>query len=56
MTNWRRVHAPGGTFFFTLVTEGRAPFLTTTPARSLLREVTIECHSGNGRSRSRRWS
>lgn len=43
MTNWRRAQVPGGTFFFTLVTEDRAPILTTPRARSLLREVTLEC-------------
>lgn len=43
MTNWRRAQVPGGTFFFTLVTEERAPILTTPLARSVLREVTLEC-------------
>ena len=43
MTNWRRAELPGGTFFFTLVTEDRAPILTTPLARSVLREVTLEC-------------
>lgn len=43
MTNWRRAYVPGGTYFFTLVTSERAPILTTTFARSLLREVTSEC-------------
>jgi putative transposase len=43
MTNWRRAHVPGGTFFFTLVSADRAPILTTPLGRSLLREVTIEC-------------
>lgn len=43
MTNWRRAQVPGGTFFFTLVTEDRAPILTTPLARSVLREVTLEC-------------
>jgi putative transposase len=43
MTNWRRAQVPGGTFFFTLVTEDRASILTTPLARSVLREVTLEC-------------
>ena len=43
MTYWRRAFVPGGTYFFTLVTERRAPILTTTLGRSALREVTLEC-------------
>ena len=43
MTSWRRAFIPGGTYFFTLVTERRAPILTTPLGRSLLREVTLEC-------------
>ncbi len=43
MTFWRRAFIPGGTYFFTLVTERRAPILTTPLGRSLLREVTLEC-------------
>jgi len=37
MPEYRRAFEPGGTFFFTLVTEGRRPFLTTSAARRLLR-------------------
>jgi putative transposase len=36
MPDWRRAFVPGGTFFFTLVTHGRARFLTRNPARSIL--------------------
>jgi len=43
MSNWRRSHVPGGTFFFTLVTYQRQPILTMPAARALLREVTLEC-------------
>jgi putative transposase len=43
LTNWRRVHQPGGTFFFTLVTEGRAPILTTPDGRRILRSVKLAC-------------
>jgi putative transposase len=43
MTNWRRACVSGGTYFFTLVTADREPFLTSTAARQLLREVTTEC-------------
>jgi REP element-mobilizing transposase RayT len=43
MTNCRRAFLPGGTFFFTLVTERRAPILTTPLARAHLRKATREC-------------
>jgi putative transposase len=43
MPNWRRVFVPGGTYAFTLVTEGRAPILTTPKARALLREKLRAC-------------
>jgi REP-associated tyrosine transposase len=43
LTHWRRYFLPGGTFFFTLVTEGRAPILTTSVGRSILRTVTRQC-------------
>jgi len=43
MINWRRAEVHGGTFFFSLVTESRAPILAIPGARSLLREVTLEC-------------
>jgi putative transposase len=41
--NYRRAHVPGGTFFFTLVTCGRAPFLCDEPARTLLRNCLSAC-------------
>ena len=39
MPNYRRAFVPGGTYFFTLVTERRAPFLCTPRARTLLRSA-----------------
>jgi REP element-mobilizing transposase RayT len=43
MPNWRRAHIPGGSFFFTVVTDGRARFLTEPPARSLLGSIVRRC-------------
>jgi putative transposase len=43
MADYRRAHAPGGTFFFTVVTEGRAPIFESEFARKLLGEVMREC-------------
>jgi len=43
MSNWRRVLVPGGTYAFTLVTEGRAPILTSPVGRSILRQVLCDC-------------
>ena len=43
MTRWRRAFIPGGTFFFTLVTEHRKPILTTAIGRALLSTVMREC-------------
>jgi REP-associated tyrosine transposase len=40
MPNFRRTHDPDGTFFFTLVTDGRAPFLCDDLAPRLLRDIT----------------
>ncbi|MFO0848151.1 MAG: transposase [Gemmataceae bacterium] len=37
MPNYRRNYVPGGTYFFTLVTYRRRPFLTTPLARDCLR-------------------
>ena len=45
MPDYRRVFQPGGTFFFTLVTEGRAPILCTDLARSILHKVIVECNA-----------
>src|SRR5688572_7086548 len=43
MPNWRRAFVPGGTFFFTVVTDGRRRFLTSDIARRHLGEVIREC-------------
>lgn len=39
MPRYRRARVPGGTYFFTVVTEGRQPFLTTPDIRDSLREA-----------------
>ena len=38
MPNYLRAHCPGGTFFFTIVTYNRRPFLTTPVARKILKQ------------------
>ncbi|MCH8152146.1 MAG: transposase [Planctomycetes bacterium] len=43
MPDYRRAHVPGGTFFFTVVTEDRARFLCNRPARRMLRAAFREC-------------
>ena len=43
MPNFRRNYLPGGTFFFTLVTHYRTPFLCDPDAISILRRVFREC-------------
>lgn len=43
MPNWRRAHIPGGTFFFTVVTEQRARILTDSVARQLLGNIIRQC-------------
>ena len=43
MPNWRRAHVPGGSFFFTVVTDGRAPILCKEPARRSLGNVIRDC-------------
>ena len=45
MPNYRRAHAPGGMFFFTLVTEGRAPIFTDPFARQHLRKALADCRN-----------
>ncbi len=45
MPYYRRAYVPGGSFFFTLVTEGRAPILRQPPAPQLLRESIRACRS-----------
>jgi putative transposase len=42
MPDYRRWYVPGGTYFFTVVTHGRRPILTTDVARKCLREAMQE--------------
>src|SRR5262245_43113897 len=39
MPNYRRSYVPGGTYFFTVVTHERRPFLTSELSRTCLREA-----------------
>jgi putative transposase len=39
MSNYRRAHAPGAIYFFTLATLGREPILTEAPVRAALRHA-----------------
>lgn len=43
MANYRRCYIPGGSYFFTLVTERRAPILANDEARDLLRSAIRTC-------------
>jgi putative transposase len=43
MPNYRRAYVPGGTFFFTVVTERRAKILCGTSARACLRRAFRNC-------------
>ena len=43
MANYRRCYVAGGCYFFTLVTEQRAPILANDAARDLLREAIRAC-------------
>jgi putative transposase len=43
MPDYRRAHVPGGTFFFTLVTDGRARLFSHAPARLHLRKAMRAC-------------
>jgi putative transposase len=43
MSNYRRAFAPGGTFFFTVVTYRRQPWLIDADARAALREAFARC-------------
>jgi len=45
MPNWRRAFIPGGTFFFTVVTDERRPLFDSPVARNLLGNVIRECQS-----------
>jgi putative transposase len=44
--DYRRAFAPGGSFFFTLVTERRAPILCSDLARGILHDAIVECAGG----------
>src|SRR5438552_3412110 len=43
MSDYRRYFVPGGTFFFTLVTQGRAPLFEDERARRILGSVLRRC-------------
>lgn len=43
MPNWRRAHVPGGSFFFTVVTDRRRPLFADDNARRLLGNVIRGC-------------
>ena len=43
MANYRRCYIPGGSYFFTVVTERRAPILANDEARDLLRSAILTC-------------
>lgn len=45
MPNWRRAYVPGGTFFFTLVTDQRRPIFASKSTRTLLGKIIRECQS-----------
>ena len=45
MPNYTRLHQEGGTFFFTVVTHDRRPFLTTPFARRCLRAAWLDTRS-----------
>jgi putative transposase len=43
MPNYRRIYVPGGTCFFTVVTECRACLFSDESARKLLRKAFVDC-------------
>jgi putative transposase len=43
MPRYRRAFQPGGTFFFTVVTENRAPILISEPGRQFLHDAFDAC-------------
>jgi putative transposase len=43
MPNWRRAHVPGGSFFFTVVTERRIPIFRSELARTILGDCIRRC-------------
>ncbi len=45
MPDWRRAYVPGGSFFFTVVTDRRARFLDRVPARPILASLLRRCQS-----------
>lgn len=45
MADYRRYWRAGGTYFFTAVTEGRAPILLTPLGRKCLRQALIACRA-----------
>jgi len=45
MPNYRRARTAGGTYFFTVVTEGRRQLLTKPEARTALRDVVLQVRS-----------
>ena len=45
MPNWRRAVIPGGTYFFTLVTNQRRPIFSDVASRELLGNIMRECRS-----------
>jgi putative transposase len=45
MPQYRRAWQPGGTFFFTLVTEGRVPLFARAGSRALLHQAVSVCRT-----------
>ena len=43
MPNWRRAYVPGGTFFFTVVTDRRVPIFGHPAARAILGSLLRRC-------------
>ena len=43
MSHFRRLYIPGGSFFFTVVTENRAPIFSAETSRGCLRTAIREC-------------
>ena len=43
MPDYRRAFVPGGTFFFTVVTYRRQPWLVDADARAALHDATTRC-------------
>ena len=43
MPNWRRAHVPGGSYFFTVVTDNRTPLFASPNARSILGSILRRC-------------